>query len=372
MRNFKIYFGPSKSNRFRQVMEAVEGRPDLKVINRNNSKKLYYELTVDESDIDFLAFISKLSYGLGYNRLPEKWFKEKFQNNAYVGPGEFYEKHEELLRVLLRHGYAKVIDHYGNLGYSDKRPPDPVRNYEVIRSAIENRDYETALALYYKNLGNEYFGPLHPELVYLKRLAGTELTGRDLLYCRPKSSMDPFLAENIEAYVKTIDAELKKRRSDGKPTPADVLVKEAPSIQEIKKDIKERVRRAVRVSPLGQIYRFELPTLQSPSAYCREGEVKAGRLFSEFPNPFLCTRRYIFKNELIERPMVSLSPVSHRKLVIDKGYEVAKLEECFFRKSKKVRLKPAQFKRPKEKLCLDRRWNNLHGKFHQAQRQNAL
>lgn len=119
MKNFRIYFGPSKSKCFSQVMEDVKNHLELKIINGRDPKKLYYELTVDDSDIHSLAFISKFSYGLGFDRLPKKWFEGEFENNVYIGPGDFYEKHEELLRDLLPHGYAKVIDHYGNLGYSD-------------------------------------------------------------------------------------------------------------------------------------------------------------------------------------------------------------------------------------------------------------
>lgn len=338
MGKFKLYFGPSKSKRFQQVMEAVEGHRGLRIVNGSDPKKLYYELTVEDTDIDFLAFISKLSFRLGYDRLPRKWFESEFRNNVYVGPGLFYEKQQDIMRLLATHGYAQVIDDYGTLGFSEKRPPDPVSNYEVIRKAIERRDYETALTVYYRNLGNEYYGPLHPELVYLKRLAGKELAGRDILFSRPKSSMDRFLVENVDAYVREIDAELRERHSCGKPTATDVLMEEAPTMEGIEKDIRERNRRAVRVDSRGHVHRFKLPLIQAPRSYCQEGEVKEGRLFGEFPNPFLCTRRYVFKSEVPERPFVVLTPGAHQKLVVDRNYEVSKLEECCFRKNKKVPL----------------------------------
>jgi hypothetical protein len=351
MQKFKLYFGPSKSKRFQQVMEAIEGHRGLRVINGSDPKKLYYELTVDDADIGFLAFIAKLSFGLGRDRLPRKWFESKFRDNVYVGPGSFYEKHQEMMQLLAKHGHAQAIDSYGTFGFSGKRPPDPVRNYEVIRKAIERRDYDVALTVYYKNLGSEYYGPLHPELVYLKRLAGKELVGRDLLYCRPKSSMDRFLAENVDAYVREIDTELTERRSSGKPTVTDVLVKEAPTMEGIEKDIRERNRRAVRVDSRGRVHRFKLPLMQVPSSYCREGEVKEGRLFEEFPNPFLCTRRYVFKSEILERPLLLLTPSVHQKLVVERNFEVAKLEECYFRRNKKVPLSELKAEDVKESFA---------------------
>ncbi len=340
-KEFKLYFGPAKCKRFKEALEAVRDHPKLKIVNPDDPKKLYYELTLSDDSVDELAFYSKLIWGLGWRKLPTDLTEIEYKWNGDVHEQIFphiWKTHFEILKLLEPCGYTKVIDEYGTLGYSEKLPPDPVGHYEDIRRAIQIKDYDKDVRLYYKNLGDSYYGPVHPELVYLKRLGEIELIGRDLFYSRPESSMDEFLKEHLAEYVACIDEELKHRKSEGKATATNVLIKEAPTIEGVEAAIKKKIASAVVVSKGNKVARLEIPRNPTARAYLRDGEVKSGRLFDQFPNPFLCTRRYIYASDKVLHPLTTFTPEMHKNLVTGKGFQVGKFERCWFRRRKNTQL----------------------------------
>ena len=172
------------------------------------------------------------------------------------------------------------------------------------------------------------YGDLHLEFLYLKVLAGIELTGRDLLFFRPKSAIDAFLGERIPEYVKCLDQEIASRKKQGRPGPIEILLSDMPTIPELEKWLRKSVDGEVMVDENGEVHPYSFRP-SSVSGLCREGEIKAGRIFDLFPNPVLCSRKYIFRAERHEKPWVTYNPKLFQSKIKAKGLVVVQFRDCY-------------------------------------------
>jgi len=112
-------------------------------------------------------------------------------------------------------------------------PDEPVGAIREIRTLVSAGRLQDAIGAYYANLGKKFYGELTSELIYLKRLAGVPLAGRDLLIFRIDSSCDDFLRQHLEEYVQCIDLALAQCERVGQPQPLQLLLQLAPTMEQL-------------------------------------------------------------------------------------------------------------------------------------------
>ncbi len=145
---------------------------------------------------------------------------------------------------------ARALESQGYLSYrdaatqttkqQDRTPEEPLPRFRVIRELVASGDYVQAVNEYYAGLASRFYGELHSELIYLKRLAKMPLVGRDLLFFRPESSRSPLVKEHLVEYVACIDSVLEQRSDAGLESPLDVILANAPTMDDLiqkKKDL---------------------------------------------------------------------------------------------------------------------------------------
>lgn len=115
-------------------------------------------------------------------------------------------------------------------------PDEPVGAIREIRTLVSAAKFQDAIAAYYANLGKKFYCALTGELIYLKRLAGVPLAGRDLLVFRSESSCDDFLRQYLEEYVQCIDLALAQCERVGQPQPLQLLLQHAPTMEQLVED----------------------------------------------------------------------------------------------------------------------------------------
>jgi hypothetical protein len=139
----------------------------------------------------------------------------KFIRDKYVGPVD-----RDMLAILQKLTGERRLDGYD---YTAMKPipavrpiPDePVGAISEMRALISAGRLEEAVTAYYAYLGDKFYGELTRELIYLKRLAGLPLAGRDLLSFRSESSCDDFLRQYLQEYVQCIDLALAQCEQAG-------------------------------------------------------------------------------------------------------------------------------------------------------------
>lgn len=112
-------------------------------------------------------------------------------------------------------------------------PDEPVGAIRAIRTLVSDGKLQDAIAAYYASLGEKFYGELTSELIYLKRLAGVPLAGRDLLMFRSESSCDDFVRQYLGEYVHCIDLALAQCERLGQPQPLQLLLQHAPTMEQL-------------------------------------------------------------------------------------------------------------------------------------------
>lgn len=134
----------------------------------------------------------------------------------------------ELQRKLEKEGYV-LSPH--------KKPAEHIPAYIEIKKLIAETLYDAAIAKYYEYLGDSYYGELHAELIYLKRLSNTHLSGRDILFFRPESDRSDLIRTNLSEYCQLIDNVMENCKEKGLLLPLDILKKLTFTINELDKPI---------------------------------------------------------------------------------------------------------------------------------------
>ena len=156
-----------------------------------------------------------------------------FVREKYVAP-----VNRDMLAILQKLGAVGRLvsyDHASLKSIPATRPiPDePVGTIRQIRTLISAGRLQDAVTAYYEHLGDRFYGELTNELIYLKRLAGIPLTGRDLFFYRSESSYDDFLRENVKEYVQCIDLALGQCEQAGQMQPLKLLLQHAPTMEQM-------------------------------------------------------------------------------------------------------------------------------------------
>lgn len=212
-------------------------------------------------------------------------------------------------------------------------PDEPVEAFKEIRGLVTAQRLKDAIAAYYARLGGKFYGELTGELIYLKRLAGVPLAGRDLLFFRPESSCDDFLCQHLAEYAHCIDLALAQCERVGQPQPLDLLLQHAPTMEQM---IETRCKDWHLGAYLddGVVKRDSSPvTIESFSRdFCPEG-----RIFDRYPDQVRhCGKRWVEDSEY-SGVWTLYSPAFCKEKVEDVGLHINSID-AYIRKSWRRRL----------------------------------
>lgn len=152
-----------------------------------------------------------------------------------------------------------------------------------IRSSIARGQYADAISKYYAMLDDKPYGELHRELLYLKRLANVELSGRDLLAFRPESSRKDLINDNLQEYCSCLDSVVESYKREGRSSPLDILIKSVPTLNELVQHEQLRADTAVILRD-GQVqHGQEKLSVESFGVFA----CPKGTLFARYTNPLI-------------------------------------------------------------------------------------
>lgn len=232
---YRIHFGFSKSKRYSQALELAELANKHEVFGED--KHIWHIVTFTPDQLDLMA--------LFYLTIPGK-----LNVNPEV---EYRIWQEDMIRVnekLREEGYIKTVDPVtGEFKPAWKKPQEHLPQYRKIRELISKGEHEKAVKKYYDSLGENYYGDFHGELIYLKRIGRLPLRARDLLYFRAESSRGDFVHANISEYMDCINRVLEKRQSAGMKSPLDIIIENAPTLEEMIKRKEHERHDGIRLMP---------------------------------------------------------------------------------------------------------------------------
>ena len=212
-------------------------------------------------------------------------------------------------------------------------PDEPVGAIKEIRELVAAGRLQDAIAVYYAHLGDKFYGELTGELIYLKRLAGVPLAGRDLLFFRSESLCDDFLRRHLVEYVQCIDQALAQCERVGQPQPLHLLLKHAPTMQQMLEARRNDWHLGAYLND-GVVKRDSTPvTIHSFSRdACPEG-----RIFERYPDQVRhCGKRWIEDSEY-SGIWTLYSPAFCKEKVEDVGLHISSIDG-YIRKSWRRRL----------------------------------
>lgn len=208
---------------------------------------------------------------------------------------------------------------------AQNKPQEPVDTYRQTREYIRAGMYADAVNAYYSSLGSRYYGELAGELIYLKRLAGTPLTGRDILYFRSESTRDGLIESNLADYVTCIDDALAQSKNVGRKSPLEVILEYAPTMKQVAEKRKRDWHMGVYLWD-GKFKRDSTPvTLDAFSA--KYDSCPEGRLFDRYPNQVQHCRVIEFRQDPKYRGLwTTYSPSYYQSEILDKGLHLNGIE----------------------------------------------
>lgn len=202
--------------------------------------------------------------------------------------------------------------------YAKRKPIELVVNLRKIKECIKDKKYEDAISIYYKYLGEELFGELTKEIIYLKRLANKNLAPRDIMYFFGQSARSELIKNNIEEFIQCMESVIQELKEINRETPIAIIIKNVPTMEELLDERNHKWNNAIYLWN-GEIQKnSQEVTLRNFSTvydFCPEG-----RLFERYPDPIYYCDIY----EPVERPELlglwtTYSKDSIQEIVYDKG-----------------------------------------------------
>ncbi len=280
---YRIHFGYSRSKRYPQAVELSKFACKHEI--RSEGEDIWHIVSFTDSQIDLMAALYKLLIGKsnvvpsfrsiprpkiygadilslflccrkeGLWNYPRKSQKPKERvrltaeklktetGNSFHDLARFIEdtylepirKDMSIVDHRMKYeGYIGFIDSAtGDLVKATREPKEYIAQYQEVRGLISKSKYEEAVQKYYDILRDRFYGELHGELIYLKRLAMVPLAGRDLLYFRSESSRDEIISTNIAEYVDCLDEALTQLEKMGRKSPLEILLEYAPTMEKM-------------------------------------------------------------------------------------------------------------------------------------------
>ena len=360
---YKIHFGFSKSKRYPQAVELAKLAYKYEI--RREGEDVWHIVTFTNEQIDLMASFYKIAGGLSHPKIYGAdvlslilYFREGYEysydSNAKKNrirkaakrlQTETKKTPQELARYLddkywqeYQQDMARVNEKLANEGYFDsfnhttmrfikatKRPKEALPEYQEIRELIKNGKYEEAVNKYYNTLGDKFYGELHNELIYLKRLAKIPLTGKDLLYFRGESSRNELINSNLSEYCSCIDKALEQYKEAVFKLPLDILVDNTPTMEELIEQRKHDWHQGVYLWN-GKYQRDNTPvTIDSFSA--QYDKTLEGRLFDKYPDQVQYCRTIEASEDKEYRGLwTTYSPLYYQRRILDKGLHLNGIE----------------------------------------------
>lgn len=350
---YRIHFGFSKSKRYPQAVELSELAFKHEV--RGEGEDLWHVVSFSDDQIDLMASMYELARHLSRPKLHgvdiltlklfclggqyARWMHmrpnydriliavEKLENETGKSEkmladllDEMYLQpwHKDMMKVngrLRDEGYLISSDpKTGGLRSAWKKPKEHLPLYKEIRGHISIGEYEEAVKKYYTTLGSRFFGELHGELIYLKRLGNIPLQGRDLIFFRPESSRTDLINANLSEYVDYIDQVLEERKSAGLKAPIDILIENAPTMEKLTHLRDHNWRKVVHLWN-GKLTLRTATISIFPFDNCPEG-----RLFDRYPDQvWHCKVIEYPEDKSFKKLWATYSPSFCQEKILDKG-----------------------------------------------------
>jgi hypothetical protein len=244
---YRYYFAPTQGRIFPQAKEIADLAHKHEILN--NEQGICHIVTFTEDQLDLMASF----YNVARNLLPP--------------PGEYFKE-----GTLARLEIQRKLEKEGYTSSNGKKPEEYVPKYIEIKKLIADHFYHKAVEKYYEFLGNNDYGELHAELIYLKRLGNIHLSGRDLLFFRPESNRSDLVRSNISEYRHYIDKVIDEYKNKGLPLPLDILKKTSFTFTELDKPI------TIIFLNDGNIEKKEVPKVD----WLYSQFIRTGRLFDKY------------------------------------------------------------------------------------------
>ena len=366
---YRIHFGFSKSKRYPQAVELAKLAHQYEV--RGESQDIWHIVTFTDEQIDLMASFYKIARNLprpklhGIDILSLLLYCQGKYNHIYPYSSDAYKARidqvrlaaerlkvetgkklqelasfleesywkpwqEDMVKVnekLRKEGYLDSFDPAsGNPIIGKRKPKEYLPQYQEIRELISKGKYKKAVRKYYDILGDRFYNELHNELIYLKRLGNIPLMGRDLLYFRTESARNELVTSNLSEYCSCIDTVLRQYQKAGNKSPLDILIENAPTMDELIERRKQDWHLGVYLWD-GEFKRDNTPvTFNSFSA--QYDKCPEGRLFDRYPDQIQHCR-------IIEAPedlsffaglWTEYSPSFYQRKILTKGLHVSGIE----------------------------------------------
>jgi len=371
---YRIHFGFSQGKRYIQAVRLSK----LAYLNetRGEGQDTWHIVSFADSQIDLMAKLYKLLVGEGFNKHAHwiqrprisgvdvlslwaychqeghrdyKWDsptkKERmrlvaeklksemgkgfrdialFLQEEYLHPIE--RDNSEAHKIIRQEGYVDFIDHRtGNLVKATREPKEYMSEYQGIRQFLSYNKHEEAIQLYYDDLGERFYGELHSELIYLKRLAGIPLVGRDLLYFRDDSTRDELISSNLAEYIDCIDEALLQLQKLGRKSPLEVLLEYAPTMEKMIEERDKEWNHAVHLAS-GE-FKINSQTITLDDFSSQYDACPRGRLFDRYPDQVRRCRVLEYDQDPAYLGLwTTYSPSSYQVSILDKGLHLSSIE----------------------------------------------
>jgi hypothetical protein len=200
---------------------------------------------------------------------------------------------KDLFRVserLQAEGFLDRVERpSGDLIKSWRRPREMHPGLAAIREDAKRGEYERAIAEYYNMLGAQPHGELTPELLYLRRLANSELAGRDVLYFLPPAARGALVTEHLQEFVACLDRAIAAAHSSA--SLVKILQQNAPTMSALIAEKRTRFGRSVWLTD-GVFTPETTATVVDEDFFSPMfSHVLAGRIFTKYPDQVaLCSR----------------------------------------------------------------------------------
>ena len=372
---YRIHFGFSKRSKFYpQAVELAALAPRYEI--RGEGEDTWHIASLTDSEIELLHRLYLVArklprpkvYGADalclsfaaegprppWNSLPLFAQTKRVQNALQQIQRATGKSGSELARFI-REKYVEPVNHdalavanklraVGRLDRVDRAslklipatrpiPDEPVGAFKEIRGLVAAGRLQDAIAAYYARLGDKFYSELTGELIYLKRMAGVPLVGRDLLFFRSESSCDDFLRQHLGEYVHCIDLALAQCERAGQPQPLDLLLQNAPTMEQM---IEARCKDWHLGAYLddGVVKRDSTPV--SIHSFSRDA-CPEGRIFDRYPDQVRhCGKRWVEDSEY-SGVWTLYSPAFCKEKIVDVGLHINSID-AYIRKSWRRRL----------------------------------
>ena len=263
--------------------------------------------------------IKKLVEETGKNGI----FLAKFLEEKYLEPRQ--KEIKGIKTFLINSGYARWDPNTSQYVIAGKKHLEFFDEYRKIKALTSKQKYAEALKVYYEFLGNKFYGPLTDELVYLKRCAHVELSGRDILYYRKAANRTDLINEHLKEYVDCIDELLKNLKRFNRKTPLEILIEFTSTLEELLEKKNNKYKSSVSFTNgrfINNSFRLTKDDLNPESYHCHNG-----RLFDKYLNLFWHSRVYSYKEKIEFRGVWTLlSPENYEKMIIQKNIHLKMIE----------------------------------------------